>query len=65
MVAGNSARLRGIVGKEIREMTRTQIFPSILIVLDCAAAITYTYTPDLRRAIYWLAAAVLTACVTF
>ena len=46
-------------------MTRTQIFPSILIVLDCAAAITYTYTPDLRRAIYWLAAAVLTACVTF
>ena len=46
-------------------MTRTQIFPSILIVLDCAASITYTFTGDMRRATYWLAAAVLTACVTF
>lgn len=46
-------------------MTHSQIFPSILIALDLCASLVYTFDYDLRRAIYWLSAAVLTACVTF
>lgn len=41
------------------------VFPMILIVLDIGAAIVYAGYFDWRRSIYWLAAAVLTACVTF
>ena len=40
-------------------------FPILLIVIDTFAALVYVATGDPRRAIYWLAAAVLTACVTF
>ena len=40
------------------------IFPIILILLDLSAAIAYALQLDWRRAIYWLAAAVLTICVT-
>jgi hypothetical protein len=36
-----------------------------LIVLDVGASIIYAAGFDWRRSIYWLAAAVLTACVTF
>jgi hypothetical protein len=36
-------------------MTRAQVFPAALIVLD----------GDGRRVVYWLAAAILTAAVTF
>jgi hypothetical protein len=36
-------------------MTRAQVFPAALIVLD----------GDVRRVVYWLAAAILTAAVTF
>jgi hypothetical protein len=46
-------------------MTRTQIFPAALIVLDVGAAIVYGLEADVRRTVYWLAAAVLTAAVTF
>jgi hypothetical protein len=42
-----------------------KIFPSLLIVLDVAAAVVYFYYGDYRRTIYWLAAATLTACVTY
>lgn len=49
----------------LSEMSRAQVFPSILIVLDCFAAVAYAGAADPRRTIYWLAAAVLTACVTF
>jgi hypothetical protein len=35
-----------------------------LIVLDIGASIAYLTTGDLRRAIYWAAAATLTICVT-
>ena len=42
-----------------------RIFPSILIALDVAAAVVYATHGDARRLIYWLAAATLTACVTF
>jgi hypothetical protein len=46
-------------------VTRAQVFPALLIVLDVAAALVYALDADARRAIYWLAAAVLTAVVTF
>ena len=42
----------------------SRIFPIILIILDLGAAIVYALEFDWRRAIYWLAAAVLTFCVT-
>jgi hypothetical protein len=40
------------------------IFPSVLILLDMGASIVYATQYDWRRSIYWLAAAVLTTCVT-
>ena len=43
----------------------TLLFPSCLIILDTAAAMVYACDGDWRRTIYWLAAAALTACVTF
>ena len=46
-------------------MTRAQLFPTVLIALDVAAAAVYPLDHDLRRTIYWAAAAVLTAAVTF
>jgi hypothetical protein len=41
-----------------------KIFPYTLIVLDLAASTVYFYSGDIRRGVYWFAAAVLTACVT-
>lgn len=46
-------------------MTRATVFPALLIVLDVGAAVVYALDGDIRRAIYWLAAAVLTVVVTF
>ena len=46
-------------------MTRAQVFPAVLIVLDVAAAIVYAVEPDWRRATYWSAAALLTAVVAW
>ena len=47
-------------------MTRQQVFPLILIILDLAAAIVYGIVDmDIRKVIYWIAAAVLTITVTF
>lgn len=43
----------------------TKVFPSILIALDVAAAVAYAACGDWRRFIYWIAAATLTATVTF
>ena len=43
----------------------TKLFPTILIVLDVCAAIVYFINGDTRRGIYWIAAAVLTATVTY
>jgi hypothetical protein len=40
-------------------------FPCTLIVLDVGAALIYAFYDDWRRCIYWIAAAILTACVTF
>jgi hypothetical protein len=41
------------------------LFPTLLIILDILAAIVYLSTGDARHTIYWIAAAVLTAVVTF
>lgn len=46
-------------------MTFEKFFPVILILLNICAAGTYLFASDWKRAIYWIAAAVLTACVTF
>ena len=43
----------------------TKLFPSVLITLDCAAALVYGLHGDWRHLIYWLSAAVLTATVTY
>jgi hypothetical protein len=43
----------------------TAAFPIVLIVLDVGAAVMWLTHGDLRRGIYWIAAAVLTASVTF
>ena len=43
----------------------TVLFPTALIVLDVAAAAVYGAEGDWRRCVYWLAAAVLTAAVTW
>lgn len=46
-------------------MFSTKFFPTILIVLDLLAAFVYLHACDIRRAIYWIAAAILTATVTY
>ena len=43
----------------------TKFFPCCLIVLSLAASIACACGGDWRRAIYWIAAAVLNAAVTF
>lgn len=49
----------------ITQQVITRVFPSLLILLDLAAAVVYLYYGDYRRAIYWIAAATLTACITY
>ena len=46
-------------------MRSEYLFPTVLIVLDVLAAIPYAAKGNIRMMIYWLAAATLTACVTF
>lgn len=41
------------------------IFPLALILLDVGAAVMCVVGKDYKRAVYWLAAAVLNVCVTF
>lgn len=43
----------------------TRIMPAAMILLSVAAAIGYAFAGDLRRTVYWFAAAVITASVTF
>lgn len=43
----------------------TKVFPTVLIALDVAAAGVYAAHGEVRRFIYWIAAATLTATVTF
>jgi hypothetical protein len=46
-------------------LAHPKVFPSILICLDCLAALAYGYNHDWRRMVYWMAAAVLTMTVTY
>ena len=41
------------------------IFPTVLIALDVCASVPYAVRGNLRMMVYWLAAATLTACVTY
>jgi len=42
-----------------------RLFPTLLVLLSVCAAVGYVPTGDWRRVIYWLAAAILTAVVTW
>ncbi len=46
-------------------MTAAKILPTVLILIDLGAGIVYLCGGDIRRFIYWTAAATLTATVTF
>lgn len=46
-------------------MTRAQWVPVAQMFLSVIASVAYLMEGDYRRAVYWLAAAVLTASVTF
>jgi hypothetical protein len=46
-------------------MRYEKLFPTLLIVLDVCAAMAYLPSGDWRKVLYWLAAAVLTTCVTY
>lgn len=48
------------------KMDKAKIVPTILITLDLLASAGYGYYDhDWRKVIYWFAAAVLTASITF
>jgi hypothetical protein len=42
-----------------------RIFPTIMIILSIGAAVVYAGLGDVRRTLYWAAAAALNAAVTF
>jgi len=46
-------------------MNKIYIFPTVLIILNLCASGTYFICGDWKRGIYWIAAAVLTSCVTY
>jgi len=46
-------------------MKKQFIFPLILIAIDIAAGIVYAAAGDYKKFVYWIAAAVLNAAVTF
>ena len=46
-------------------MTRSQVLPTVLMAIDLCAAMPYFADGNWRRGVYWLAAATLTAVVTF
>ena len=47
------------------KINTTQILPIAMILLDVGAAAVCLWHRDHRRAVYWLAAAVLNVTVTF
>lgn len=46
-------------------MDKTKIFPLLLIILDLGAAVVYGLKHEAKMTVYWIAAAVLNAAVTF
>ena len=51
--------------KKKGEMMNKFVFPIILIILDLGAAIFYGIDGNIRKMIYWFAAAILNITVTF
>lgn len=41
------------------------LLPSLMILLSVGSSVVYGFDGDLRRTLYWAAAAILTASVTF
>lgn len=41
------------------------LFPVLLILLDIGAAVVYASAGDFKKAVYWIAAAILNITVTF
>jgi len=41
-----------------------QFFPIIMIILDFCASLVYLSYGDIKHGVYWIAAGVLTICVT-
>jgi hypothetical protein len=48
-----------------KKMTKEKILPTLLIIIDVAAALFYIPSGNFRMVIYWFAAATLTAVVTW
>jgi hypothetical protein len=46
-------------------MTKAQMLPTLLIIISLGAAVVYGIEGDARKTIYWIAAAFLTASVTY
>lgn len=46
-------------------MKKKYIFPIVLMALDVGAGIIYACDSEYRKCVYWIAAAVLNAAVTF
>lgn len=46
-------------------MQASKVLPTAMIVLSVGAALVYLSQGDIRRTVYWTAAAALTASVTF
>lgn len=46
-------------------MKTEQIFPSVLIAMNFGAALVYGLQGDVKKVIYWIAAAILNITVTF
>ena len=46
-------------------MNSTKIFPLVLILLDFGASVIYACNGDIKKCIYWIAAAILNITVTF
>ncbi|MBQ0066826.1 MAG: hypothetical protein KBS60_01370 [Phascolarctobacterium sp.] len=42
-----------------------KFFPTVMILLDLCSAVVWGYHGNIRQVIYWVAAAVLTASVTY
>jgi hypothetical protein len=58
-------KMKEMKGMMVMRLTKQQIFPTLLIVLDVCAALAYVPVCDWRKSVYWLAAAVLTYVVTY
>ena len=52
-------------GTAMTKINTTQILPIAMILLDVGAAAVCLWHKDYRRAVYWIAAAVLNLTVTF